>query len=76
MFTSVFKVFPSIGKSLEGTGGRFPEDFHLNPSGVVSMTLIEVLFIKIIIIIVGSVPTFEVEGRAKKCSSKSEAILR
>ena len=32
--------------------GRFPEDFHLNPSGVVSMTLIEVLLIMIMIMII------------------------
>ena len=49
-----FQMF-SFAECAVGTGGRFPEDFHLNPSGVVSMTLIEVLFIKIIIIIVPTI---------------------
>ena len=81
MLTSVFKVFPSIGKSLEGTGGRFPEDFHLNPSGVVSMTLIEVLLI-MLIGITRIIPTISiiqslrycVDDRSRSCSSSSSLV--
>ena len=81
MLTSVFKVFPSIGKSLEGTGGRFPEDFHLNPSGVVSMTLIEVLLI-MLIGITRIIPTINiikslrycVDDRSRSCSSSSSLV--